>query len=382
MSYAADIRAAWRTWPCFVLMGTMWGGFHAYVPQVKSAAGASDAAFGLALLASAVGSLAAMALAPKFETWTGSHSLALCGAVMVCCFPLLAGVGSVFGLTATLIVIGMTLGLTDVVMNAQVARDEAATGRSLMNLNHGLYSLAYAVAALTAAPLRGAGLGPEVFYGCALAFAAVILWPVRSAGTSDAAASQTKAERTPLPAPVIWGGIIVLLSFASENAVESWSALHVERTLDGSPAQGALAPAAMGITMAIGRLSGQWLVPKGRERQAIQRASVVAASGALLAALAWTPAVAWAGFALAGLGLSILAPLALSLIGQIARPEVRTHAVARGTMIGYAGFFFGPPIMGMVAELAGLRAVYLLIAMSATSILLALWAMDRHREPS
>jgi hypothetical protein len=37
--------------------------------------------------------------------------------------------------------------------------------------------------------------------------------------------------------PVIGGGI-VLIAFMTENAAENWSALHIEKTLGGSPEQG------------------------------------------------------------------------------------------------------------------------------------------------
>jgi hypothetical protein len=58
----------------------------------------------------------------------------------------------------------------------------------------------------------------------------------------------------------------VLVAFLVENAMEGWSALHIERTLGGGAAEGAFGPAILGLTMGIGRLSGRsW--PNGCARR-------------------------------------------------------------------------------------------------------------------
>ena len=47
-----------------------------------------------------------------------------------------------------------------------------------------------------------------------------------------------------------------------------------------------------------------------------------------------------------GIGASVLAPTAFSLVGQLSAPEARARAVARATLLGYFGYFFGPPLLG------------------------------------
>ncbi|NJM84112.1 MAG: MFS transporter [Tabrizicola sp.] len=56
--------------------------------------------------------------------------------------------------------------------------------------------------------------------------------------------------------PLIGGGL-VLIAFLTENAAENWSALHIEKTLGGSPAEGAMGPAMLALTMGFARLAGQ-----------------------------------------------------------------------------------------------------------------------------
>lgn len=377
MNILSDIRAARATLPSFALMGVLWAGFHAYAPHIKAVAGASDWGFGMALFASAVGSLGAMMLAPRFEMLAGTRTLIAAGLIMLAAFQVLPPVAGFAALIAVMVLIGATMGLMDVLMNAQVARDEAASGRSLMNLNHGIYSLAYAVAALVAAPLRGAGIGPEVFYAAAAVFGLMVLWPVRRIVFADLSGGHAARANGALPPLVLWGGVIVLLGFACENAVEAWSALHVERSLGGSAGQGPLGPASLGLTMAVGRLSGQVLVARFDEAVLIRWGALLAAIGTLIAALAGAPGVAYLGFAVAGLGISILAPMALALIGRSVAPGVRTRAIARGAVIGYCGFFFGPLLVGTVAELAGLRAAFLFVTLVLLTIPVAVSLLRR-----
>ncbi|MFN7225414.1 MAG: MFS transporter, partial [Paracoccaceae bacterium] len=147
-----------------------------------------------------------------------------------------------------------------------------------------------------------------------------------------------------------------------ENAAEAWSALHIEKTLGGSPEQGAMGPAALALTMGFARLAGQGLVSRLNPYRLLTAGAVIAAIGALGAAGAQTPLMAYAGFIVMGLGASVIAPTAFSLVGRLARPEARARAVARATLLGYFGYFFGPPMLGFVAGNFGLRMAFVFAA--------------------
>jgi MFS family permease len=68
-----------------------------------------------------------------------------------------------------------------------------------------------------------------------------------------------------------------------------------------------------------------------------------------------------------GLALSVVAPLAFSLAGE-ARPAEAGRASSVITTIGYAGFLFGPGIIGTVAEAATLRIGLLAVVVAGLSI--------------
>jgi MFS family permease len=160
----------------------------------------------------------------------------------------------------------------------------------------------------------------------------------------------------PLPGVmIVIAGLIVLIAFTAEQATEHWSALHLERAFGANAAEGALGPAILGFTMGIGRLSGQELVRRVAEGRLMQIAAALAASGLILAAFAPVQALAYAGFAILGLGVSTVGPTALAWVGKTIPSRLRAAAISRLVMIGYCGFFVGPPVIGFIAEVFGLR---------------------------
>jgi MFS family permease len=178
--------------------------------------------------------------------------------------------------------------------------------------------------------------------------------------------------------PIIGGGI-VLIAFMTENAAENWSALHIEKTLGGSAQEGALGPAALALTMGFARLGGQWLATRVDPFTILRAGAVIAAIGALIVAWAAGPTTAYLGFIIIGIGASVLAPTAFSLVGQRSAPEARARAIARATLLGYFGYFFGPPLLGLIAGSFGLRFAFVFAAGLVGAVFLLAPLMARQR---
>jgi hypothetical protein len=276
MSLLFALRLSRRPALAFAAMGAVWGAFAAFVPEIKAGLGASDALFGALLLGSSVGLLSAMWLAPVVDARLGRLALPAASAALATAF-LLPGLASVpVAFAAAMLVVGVASGLTDVVMNARVSELETAHRRTLMNLNHAMFSFAYAASAFATGFAREAGLPPvDVFALIAVLVYALV--PFMAIATRS-----VQGEDAPRAFPValvLWGGGIVLVAFLVENAMEGWSALHIERTLGGGAAEGAFGPAILGITMGFGRLSGQMVAERVREAPVLLGASVARGGG-------------------------------------------------------------------------------------------------------
>jgi MFS family permease len=344
----------------FVVVGLFWGCFAASVPVLKAQIGAGDALFGTLLLATSIGLIAAMWGAPLIDKWLGPNSLRVAALAFALLFvlPSLAHSPPTFALA--LVLLGLTSGSLDVVMNARVSDLEALHRKSLMNANHGMFSVGYTFSALVTGFTRQGGIDLIYVFGgfAALVFILTFFMHVTTS-TQQGEEGQTRAA---LFWPVLICGAIVLVAFMTEATVEAWSALHIERTLGGSPLDGALGPAMLGLTMTIGRFSGQMVTERYSESRVIILASMICAVGAVGAAMAPTASFAYLGFGIMGLGVSVIGPIGLAILGQIVPEHARVKAVSRAAVIGFAGFFIAPMLMGLVSESFGLRVAFACVA--------------------
>ncbi|MEY3309287.1 MAG: hypothetical protein RLZZ413_3325, partial [Pseudomonadota bacterium] len=105
--------------------------------------------------------------------------------------------------------------------------------------------------------------------------------------------------------------------------------------------------------------------------------ALISALGALGAAVATSPALAYTGFIVMGIGSSVIAPTAFSLVGRLADPQARARAVARATLLGYFGYFFGPPMLGVIAGTFGLRMAFVFAAAMLLMVLVLAPIMAR-----
>ncbi len=345
----------------FVVIGLFWGCFAAYVPVIKAQLGVNDAVFGLLLLGSATGLVSSMWLAPRADRLFGRRGMQF-GVLLLSLAWLLPGqitTPVIFAVAMGLV--GLASGLLDVIMNARVSELEATHKRPLMNANHAMFSLAYAVAALMVGLTRSAGLPPFPVFAGLTAFCFMLI-PFVQMNVSKVDAEDGYTGGYPLW-PILLCGAIVLVAFMSEATVEAWSALHVERTLGGNAAEGALGPAMLGLTMAVGRFSGQVVAERLSEVKVVIVASIFSAFGAIIAAIAPGPMVAYLGFGVLGLGVSVIGPMGLALVGKLVAPHLRTEAISRTAVIGFSGFFVAPVAMGFASETFGLRIAFAGVAL-------------------
>lgn len=348
MSFAHSIVVSRAPLLAFLAMGMGWGGFAVYVPVFRERLAVSDGLFGVLLLGSAVGLVSAMWSAPRVDRRLGTLALPAASLALALAFVLPSTVSVPLFFALAMVVTGFCSGMTDVIMNARVADLEARHRRSLMNVNHGMFSVGYAVSALMAGAAREAGLPPQAYFGML-----ACLTGLMSLATASPGEVPDGGDGAPLRTPfglIAAAGGIVMTAFMIENAIEAWSALHIERTLGGRAAEGALGAATLGLTMAIGRFGGQIVAERLPDRAVLLGAAILTGTGLFVAGLAPVPALAYLGFGMTGLGVSVIAPIALGLAGRAAPPSDRTRVIARVAVIGFLGFFISPLVMGSLSQ--------------------------------
>ena len=374
----ATLLAARAPLAAFAAMGVVWGTFAAVLPDLKAMLGVDEAQLGLLILFTPLAAVCAMLAAPAFGARLGRVALPLASLLMALAFVLPGQSASWVLFPLAMMCCGAATGLTDVLMNARVSQIESDRGLPLMNLSHAAYSFGYAGAAIATGLMRNAAWPPGwVMLTMALVAGGLALMTFEADGAITGLGRPSDRRAARLGMIPVLGGAIVLIAFLTENAAENWSARHIEKTLGGSPAEGAMGPAMLALTMGFARLAGQRLSHRVSPVRLLTMGAVVAACGAMIAAFASSPMMAYGGFVVMGIGASVIAPTAFSLVGQLAHPQARARAVARATLFGYFGYFFGPPMLGFIAGSFGLRMAFVFAAVMLLAVLVLAPLMAR-----
>jgi MFS family permease len=378
MSLRQSLSEARAPFAAFAAMGVLWGGFAAIVPDLMVLLAVDEARMGRLMFLTPVAAVSAMLLAPMIGAGLGRVALPVAALFMALAFALPGHASAPLIFVLFMMGCGFGTGLTDVLMNARVAEIENVRGHPLMNLCHAAYSFGYAASAILTGVLRQAGWTPAEVMGSFAALAVLgVLFTIERDGRIDGLRRpKDRADRGLGPIPVI-GGAMILIAFLTENAAEYWSALHIEQTLGGNPAEGAFGPALIALTMGIARLFGQGLAERISAVTLLTGGAGIAA-GALIAGMAINPPMAYAGFIIMGIGSSVIAPTAFSLVGRLAAPEARARAIARATLLGYFGYFVGPPLVGMIAGHLGLPFAFVFAAVMLGTIPILARVLRRH----
>ena len=364
----------------FFVLGVFWGGWAALVPAIQTAVGASKGELGLTLLFVAVGSVPAMLLAGhRLRPPRPARPAVADRSVRVpphCCRPSPIRLRS---LAVCLFAVGVASGSLDVAMNGAVSELEAQRSTRMMQLAHGLYSAGVLVGALSVGLARELGAGRLAILG---GIAVVILAAATLNLQHEQVERRPATRRGPrLSRAAIPLGIACAAALVIEGGMENWGAIFLERDLDAGPAVSALAPAAFGGAMMLGRFWGQSLERRLGDTVLLSGSFGVALSGLVVAALAPNIPVAVAGFFIGGAGISIAAPTLFGAGGRNADPQERGAGVATVTTIGYLGFLIGPPIVGGLAEAAGLRASFVALALVAAALIVTVPRLGLGQKP-
>lgn len=344
----------------FGFFGLFWGAFAVLLADLSGALDLSPGPLGFALFVGAAASILAMALLGWAADRLGRR-------------PFLVASASVFGagivglaLTrsyATLLVALVTLyaasGLYDVGINAAAVDLEKSTGRRFMTLLHAAFSGGGVAGALSAGALLSAGMDYRfVYLGVLIPLGAVIL-AVTLTGFPPSVESEggEEIERSWLyrNVPLLLVAAIATLGLLSEGEMEHWSGIYLRQSLALPVLVGASGVAVFHAAMAVGRLGAAEVVLRFGNRRTLLGAGLLAAGGMALSLATREPLLVVAGFLVVGLALSAVVPVAFSTAGDLAPSGRAGAAISVVTTFGYGGFLLGPVIVGVLAEVFGLR---------------------------
>lgn len=332
------------------------------VPAFEERQGLSDAFVSAILLLMCVAAAGGSVVADQVANRWGSRYALAAGL-----FVIAAGLAGTTVHTPTVLFVaillfyGIGLGTVDASLSMQGVLVQARLGRSVMSRLFAAYTAAAIVAALIMSASLARDLGAAVPLGTAAAFALLVgvagwraFEPGRTERSHVVHETGGRAVRR-----VIWiCGMLIFTAFLVDSAVSTWSSVY----LKDLAATGWIVPlgyAAYQITVLISRLVADHMVPRaGRLTMAIGSLAV-SGLGCALVVLIPTKAAAITGFAIAGIGVGVLVPLAFSAAGEAAK-ESSDEVIARVNLFNYGGALLGAVLLGALSDPIGLRIAFLI----------------------
>jgi predicted MFS family arabinose efflux permease len=373
LTYRRLSRAALGTAVVFAVSGAMLGTWVSRLPATRDRLHASPAELGLVLLAPGLGSLVSMPatgwLCRRFGSRTAVTITALpcCAVIFV-----LAIVPSLPTLAAALFAWGLLFGAWDVSMNVQGSAVEQRAGRAWMPRYHACWSVGGIVGAALGGLAARAGVPVPVHFGltavlgAALVLGALPFYMPDRETVPPSKTGRRDAWSAILSRRLIVIGLITLCAVTIEGAAADWLALYLVDERHTGDSVGAAGYAAFAGAMAAGRFAGTPITERLGRHGAVRVGGMVSIAGVLLTVLgpgtplAFVGAIGWA------LGVCLIFPAAISAAGETsARP---TDAIAAVSTVGYAGLLIGPPLIGILADHAGIGRALLVLLVLATVI--------------
>jgi fucose permease len=353
------------------------------LPEIKADLSLTNAALGLALAAAPLGSLSAVPATGWLIRRAGSAQVAVgAGLVLGLALPML-GLAPVWAaLAGVYLVLGACDGVMDAAMNGHGLRVQKAYHRSLISGFHGMWSVGAATGAAVGTAAAAARV-PLVLHLAAVSVLVLIavvlarLWRLPGADPADLTEPAGEAEVAPdgrAPAqgsgvlralrPLAWVGLLAVIAGVPEDVANAWSVLYLTEARDAPPGLAGLGYTVFAVAMMVSRFTADRVSDRVGYVRVARLGGLLAFVGygvVLLSPWLWLSVL---GFALVGLGIAPAFPTLFHAGGHW--PGVRSgDGVTVVSWVARMGFLVTPPLVGVIADSAGIAAGLMIGAIGA-----------------
>lgn len=368
----------------FLTNGYIFGGWAPKIPEFAARLGLDSAGMGLMILVFGLGSLAMMPVAGALSAQRGSGAVVRIFALaFIPALLIIALVPNVVTAVIVMFYFGGTMAAMDVAMNANAVAVEKSMRRAIMSSCHAFWSLGGLIGAASGGFLI-AQFGSTVHALVSTVVAAVLIavaWPSIIADKAHHPSGEKQKltlPRNPLPWLV---GVMALFSMVPEGAIIDWSAYHMRQDLGASVTLAGFGFAAFSFSMAVMRFAGDLVRDRFGAVRTLRACTTIAIIGMLIVGFSTDPYVSLVGFAICGIGISNMVPIAFSMAGNM--PGVNPSVgLSIATTLGYSGMLVAPSLIGFVAKHSGFGVVFITLPVLLLVVLafssLARYADQKH----
>jgi MFS family permease len=376
----ADAKAVarWRNAiiAAFALGGVTVASWGPRMPTIRAELGVSTGTIGVLVACSTVGSIFGLMAARWALHRLGGRGAVLSALLVTAAALALMGLGvssdSVGLVAAGFTIVGFGVGTLDVSINVEGAAAERAAGRTLLPLMHAGWSAGAAIGAAIGAVCAAAGVRPGTQF-LLLAALVVVVGLVMSRDIPAEAPEESEPREA-----VSWKvklrrwlsgwndrrllliGVVLLGVEFGEGSANNWLSLAVKQDHGQSAAIAALFMTLFAVSEALTRTVAGPLVDRFGRVRMLRYTAALGVAGVALFVLAHVIWLVGIGVVLWAIGVSMGFPLGMSAAAEGEDPATQVSVAAS---IGYQASLIGPPVIGFLADSAGLLSSLWVLAL-------------------
>ncbi|MBC7388664.1 MAG: MFS transporter [Opitutaceae bacterium] len=332
------------------------------IPELQQKLNISDATLGYLLFAIPLGDLITIPFSGWLTARFGTRNLVMYFVVFYAFILfLLSTVSSVLLLLILMAILGIASNLVSLCINTQSVLVQKLYQKSIIGTFHGTWSFAGFAGAAFGALISWWEIPVMWHFGIA---SVVIIFLAVFSNAHLAADEFSKKEKGVFTFPdssLILLGAIALSCMVVEGTMFDWSGIYFKKVV--MPPENLLG---LGYTsfmgcMALGRFVSDKFVDRFGAKNTLILSSLLITSGLLLAVSFPFIIPVVCGFVIVGFGVAPVVPIVFGLAGKSDRfhPSIALNIVGS---IGFIGFLCGPPMIGTLSGVLGLRYSFLVIA--------------------
>jgi MFS family permease len=356
----------------YFCMGLCFASWASRIPDIKSLLHLNDGMLGSILFALPVGQFLMMPFSGKLVTRFGSQRTILFALPLYSiCLSNLGLVKAGWQLALGLFLFGLAGNLCNISINTQGVAAERLYGRPIMASFHGGWSLAGFTGALIGLIMINFKVPPYWHFLTVILIVWIIFWinhPFLIKVKSGVNKDEPRHKFFSRPDNILLQlGIIGFCSMASEGAMFDWSGVYFKDVVKAPSSLVILGYTSFMIMMATGRFVADYMITKIGRKRLLQICGVMISTGLFTSVLFPYLISCTIAFMLVGLGVSSIVPTVYSAAGRHSKVPAGI-ALATVSSVSFLGFLMGPPLIGYISQIAGLRYSFAVIGIFGMGI--------------
>jgi MFS family permease len=349
----------------FFCQGLCFMSWASRIPDIKLMLQLNEAKLANVLWALPIGQLLTMFFSGRAVTRYGSKNVLRIAIVFYAITLTTIGLANTpWQLALCLFFLGVSGNMCNISVNTQGLNAESLYGRSIMASFHGVWSTAGFSGAAIGALMIKLHISPYLHF-CMIAMFVIIMMLVFNKYLLQTATSKTASSFKNIKKPeflLVQLGIIGFCCLSCEGCMFDWSGVYFKQVVKAEGSLVSLGLISFMTMMAAGRFAGDKLAEIFSRKKMVQVSGVLIFTGMMLAVILPHLITATIGFLIVGFGVSTIIPLLYSTVGKADLKIAKGIAIATVSSIGFLGFLIGPPLIGYIAQLAGLQYSFMTMA--------------------